>query len=56
MGQPIIGGQMKEVVLYRSKYFGAWFTLDTFGFSVILNIDYMDLIIRIGALVVLIGQ
>lgn len=50
------GGQMREIVLYHSRYFGAWLTLDTFGFSVILNIDYMSLIIRIGALVVLIGR
>lgn len=47
---------MREIVLYHSRYFGAWLTLDTFGFSVILNIDYMSLIIRIGALVVLIGR
>ena len=44
-----------ERKIYSSRYVRVWQTYDSFGFSVIVNFDYKDLIIRVGTLVFCIG-
>ena len=47
---------MSEIKIFSTKYLRIWHTLDSFGFSVVLNLDYVNLIVRIGTIVVVIGQ
>lgn len=48
--------ERRDVTLLESKYLRIWHTFDSFGFSLILNIDYWNLILRIGTIVFCIGR
>lgn len=48
--------ERRDVILYDSKYLRVFHTFDSFGFSMILNIDYWNLILRIGTIVFCIGR
>ena len=48
--------ERRDIELVYTKYFHLYHTIDSFGFSVILNIDYWDLIVRVGTLVFVIGR
>lgn len=47
---------MTEKKIFNSKYLRIWQTFDDFGFSVILNFDYIRLIVRFGSIVLVIGS
>ena len=48
--------ERRDVILYDSKYLRVFNTFDSFGFSLILNIDYWNLVLRIGTIVFCIGR
>ena len=47
---------MTEKKIFSSKYLHIWQTFDDFGFSIILNFDYIRLIVRFGSVVFVIGS
>jgi len=47
---------MREIKIFSSKFLRIWNTFDTFGFSVVLNLEYVNLVVRVGTIVIVLGQ
>ena len=56
MDSGIDGGRMTQKKIFHTLLLDIWITFDSFGFGVTLDIDYAVLIIRVGAIVFVLGR